>query len=62
MNNSSKVILITGATAGIGKAGALELGRRGWSQYRRFSGRRSIRYENQWKILGKAKNPLDKGL
>ena len=33
MNNSSKVILITGATAGIGKAGALELGRRGWKVF-----------------------------
>jgi NAD(P)-dependent dehydrogenase (short-subunit alcohol dehydrogenase family) len=33
MSNSSKVILITGATAGIGKAGALELGRRGWKVF-----------------------------
>ena len=30
MNNINRTILITGATAGIGKAGALELGRRGW--------------------------------
>jgi retinol dehydrogenase 12 len=30
MSNSNRIILITGATAGIGKAGALELGRRGW--------------------------------
>ena len=33
MSNSNKVILITGATAGIGKAGALELGRRGWKVF-----------------------------
>jgi NAD(P)-dependent dehydrogenase (short-subunit alcohol dehydrogenase family) len=33
MSNSSKVILITGATSGIGKAGALELGRRGWKVF-----------------------------
>ncbi len=33
MSNSNQVILITGATAGIGKAGALELGRRGWKVF-----------------------------
>jgi len=33
MSNSNRVILITGASAGIGKAGALELGRRGWKVF-----------------------------
>ena len=33
MSKSNRVILITGATAGIGKAGALELGRRGWKVF-----------------------------
>ncbi|MEO8354555.1 MAG: SDR family NAD(P)-dependent oxidoreductase [Chloroflexota bacterium] len=33
MSNLKKVILITGASTGIGKAGALELGRRGWKVF-----------------------------
>lgn len=33
MSDTKPVILITGATSGIGKAGALELGRQGWKVF-----------------------------